>query len=95
VVSNRYLPGSPNAASDRSINFGSGTPTDTVNSRHILSNASIGSPVAPPSTAAVTAPIEIPVTATGVNPGRFSYSAFSTPYSCAPSAPPPCSTIAV
>jgi len=35
----------------------------------------------------VTAPIEMPVTSTGVNPGRLSYSALSTPYSLAPNAP--------
>jgi len=41
-------------------------------SRHIVPGPSSGHPRRPPTTAAVTAPIEIPVTATGVNPGRFS-----------------------
>ena len=40
--------------------------------RHSASRAAIGSAVAPPSTAAVIAPIDTPVTATGRNPGRCS-----------------------
>jgi len=69
---------------------------DTVSFfRQSLSSVDTGSVGAPPSTAAVMAPIEMPVTATGLKPGRCSYSALSTPYSYAPSAPPPCSTTAV
>lgn len=44
----------------------------TVNlSRHSVSRAAMGWPRAPPSTAAVTAPIEMSATAGGLNPGRW------------------------
>ncbi len=71
-----YIPGLPKVASARSIGAGShgaGTGEATVSlRRHSVSSARIGSPAAPPSTAAVIAPIEMPATATGRNPGRDS-----------------------
>ena len=71
-----YIPGLPKVASARSIGAGShgvGTGDATVSlRRHSVSSARIGSSAAPPSTAAVIAPIEMPATATGRNPGRDS-----------------------
>ena len=71
-----YMPGLPNIASDRST--GAGRPRGPVGAvtvslaRHSASRAEIGSVRAPPSTAAVMAPIDTPATATGRNPGRCS-----------------------
>ena len=71
-----YMPGLPKVASARSSGAGShgvGTGEVTVSlRRHSVSSASIGSPAAPPRTAAVIAPIEMPATATGWKPGRCS-----------------------
>src|SRR3954451_9683777 len=92
----RYMPGLPSTARDRSIWAGSHTPDDTVSfSRHSRSRAEMGSSLAPPTTAAVIAPMEMPATATGLNPGRCSKRALRTPNSYAPNAPPPCRTTAV
>ena len=68
-----YMPGLPSCASDRSTTAGTpgGAPTVSLR-RHNVSRAVIGSPLAPPSTAAVIAPIDTPATATGRNPGRCS-----------------------
>src|SRR3954464_14355246 len=91
-----YIPELPSTASDRSIWAGSHTPDDPVSfSRHGRSRAAMGSSLAPPTTAAVIAPMEMPATATGLNPGRSSKSALRTPNSYAPNAPPPCRTTAV
>ena len=63
-------------ASDRSTAGGSMTgPARALTvslRRHSVSSAAMGSPGAPPRTAAVIAPIDTPVTATGRNPGRCS-----------------------
>src|SRR4051812_31705909 len=69
IARDRSLPGGRNgivAAEKR----GPGGSTFTL-PRHSVSRVAIGSPQAPPRTAAVTAPIEIPDTAAGVNPGRW------------------------
>src|SRR6516164_980985 len=56
---------------------------------HKSSSVPIGLCLAPASTAALTAPIDKPVTADGSKPDRHSYRAFKTPHSYAPKAPPP------
>src|SRR3954470_14099600 len=72
----QYMPGLPYTARDCSTSGGSqgiGSGEDTVSRlRHSSSRAAIGSLLAPPSTAAVIAPIEMPVTAIGSKPGRRS-----------------------
>src|SRR3954452_13901089 len=91
-----YMPGLPSTASDRSIWAGSQTPEDTVSfSRHSRSRAAMGSSLAPPTTAAVVAPMEMPATATGLNPGRSSKSALRDAKSYPPNRPPARRTTAV
>src|ERR1035437_782801 len=66
----RYMPGLPKFARERSIGpmMGSGAATVSLSCQSLF-RASIGS-LEPPSTAAVTAPIEMPATAAGLKPGR-------------------------